>query len=195
MDLSNVDVATCHFCGTKNRIPPDRDPEAAKCGKCGKTLSKGSNPPNEQKAYTLRCSACHTKNKIPAAKLDAGPKCGKCGAQIKTEELFIPQPVIVTDTNFDQMVMNSPLPVLVFAWATWCPSCGAYASVVDEFARDSKGMVRVAKMNVDNSPTQASKYNILSVPFMFIFDNGQMKENFPGGLPKHDLMLKMGHYL
>jgi hypothetical protein len=42
---------------------------------------------------------------------------------------------------------------------------------------------------------QAAKYNIMSVPFMFIFDNGQMKESFPGGLPKHDLMIKMAPYI
>jgi thioredoxin 1 len=67
--------------------------------------------------------------------------------------------------------------------------------IVDQFAVESKGKVRVGKVNVDSSPMLASKYNIMSVPFIFIFDNGQMKESGPGGLQKHDMMIKMAPYL
>jgi thioredoxin 1 len=69
------------------------------------------------------------------------------------------------------------------------------APIVDQFAVESKGKVRVGKVNVDSSPMLASKYNIMSVPFIFIFDNGQMKESGPGGLQKHDMMIKMAPYL
>ena len=69
------------------------------------------------------------------------------------------------------------------------------APIVDQFAVESKGKVRVGKINVDSSPMLASKYNIMSVPFIFIFDNGQMKESGPGGLQKHDMMIKMAPYL
>ena len=69
------------------------------------------------------------------------------------------------------------------------------APIIDQFAVESKGKVRVGKINVDSSPMLASKYNIMSVPFIFIFDNGQMKESGPGGLQKHDLMMKMAPYI
>ena len=69
------------------------------------------------------------------------------------------------------------------------------APIVDQFAVESKGKVRVGKVNVDSSPVLASKYNIMSVPFIFIFDNGQMKESMPGGLEKHDMMMKMAPYV
>jgi thioredoxin 1 len=69
------------------------------------------------------------------------------------------------------------------------------APIIDQFAVESKGKVRVGKINVDSSPTLASKYNIMSVPFIFIFDNGQMKESMPGGLQKHDMMMKMAPYI
>lgn len=188
-------IIKCRACGAKNRIPSERSSSAAKCGKCGQPLPDEAEPAAGGLTYTLRCSACRTRNKIPAEKVDAGAKCGKCGLPMDTAALFVPQPVMVTDQNFDQMVLQSPLPVLLFAWATWCPSCGSYAPVIDEFARDAKTRVRVVKMNMDNSPVQASKYNIMSVPFMFIFDNGQMKESFPGGLPKQELMIKMTPYI
>jgi len=69
------------------------------------------------------------------------------------------------------------------------------APIIDQFAVESKGKVRVGKINVDSCPNLASKYNIMSVPFIFIFDNGQMKESMPGGLQKHDMMMKMAPYV
>ncbi|UCF89787.1 MAG: redoxin family protein, partial [Desulfobacterales bacterium] len=138
---------------------------------------------------------CGTKNRVPAQKVKSGAKCGKCGAMLQTSELFVPQPIMVTDSNFERQVLKSPLPVLLFAWAPWCPTCNAVAPIIDEFASESKGRVRVGKINVDANPLLASKFNILSVPFLFIFDNGQMRESMPGGLQKHQIMMKMAGYL
>ncbi len=55
--------------------------------------------------------------------------------------------------------------------------------------------MRVGKVNVDANPMLSSKYNILSVPFLFVFDNKELRESMPGGMQKHDLMMKMGAYL
>ena len=195
MNQTNFHIVDCPECGAGNRIPADKIGAAAKCGKCHALL------PTEQKktvageAVKMRCSDCGTKNKLPAHKIETGAKCGKCGAALKTEELFEPQPVMVTDSNFDAKVLKSPLPVLLFAWAPWCATCGSVTPIIDEFASDARGKVRVGKMNVDANPMLASKYNIMSVPFLFIFDNGQMRESMSGGLQKHDLMIKMSKYI
>ena len=69
------------------------------------------------------------------------------------------------------------------------------APIIDQFGVESKGKIRVGKLNVESSPMTAAKFNIMSVPFIFIFDNGQMRESGPGGLQKHDLMMKMAPYL
>ena len=69
------------------------------------------------------------------------------------------------------------------------------APIIDQFGVESKGKVRVGKINVETSPMLASRFSIMSVPFFFIFDNGQMKESGPGGLQKHDLMTKMSPYV
>jgi thioredoxin-like negative regulator of GroEL len=66
--------------------------------------------------------------------------------------------------------------------------------VVDQFAADSRGRVRVGKMNVGTSPVVASRYNVLGVPYLLIFDNGQYKEGLPGAVPKHEIMTRMAHY-
>jgi len=139
--------------------------------------------------------ACRTKNKIPAEKMGAKAKCGECGASLETDTMFSGQPVMVSDNNFDANVLKSPLPVLLYCWASWCATCKTAGPVVEEFARDSKGRVRVAKLNAENNPALTSKYNVLSLPYFLVFDNGQLKESFAGGLPKHEIMMKMAPYI
>ncbi|MGD2185887.1 MAG: thioredoxin domain-containing protein [Desulfobacterales bacterium] len=195
MNQTNFHIVRCPECGAANRIPPEKIDVDAKCGKCHRLLPAAQEKTAPGEAIKMRCTECGTKNKIPAGKVDAGGKCGKCRSLLKTEELFEPQPVMVTDSNFDTKVLESPLPVLLFAWAPWCTTCGAVTPIIDEFASDARGKVRVGKLNVEANPVLASKFNILSVPFLFIFDNGQMKENMPGGLQKHDIMLKMSKYI
>ena len=188
-------IIRCTECGAANRIPAEKIGITAKCGKCHALLPTEPKKTAPGEVFKMRCEACGAKNKIPADRIDAGAKCGKCGSLLKTQELFEPQPVMVTDGNFDAKVLKSPLPVLLFAWAPWCTTCVAVTPIIDEFASEAKGKVRVGKVNVEANPMLASKFNILSVPFLFIFDNGQMKESMPGALQKHELMIKMSRYI
>ena len=188
-------IIRCTECGAANRIPAEKIGITAKCGKCHALLPTEPKKTAPGEVFKMRCEACGAKNKIPADRIDAGAKCGKCGSLLKTQELFEPQPVMVTDGNFDAKVLKSPLPVLLFAWAPWCTTCVAVTPIIDEFASEAKGKVRVGKVNVEANPMLASKFNILSVPFLFIFDNGQMKESMPGALQKHELMMKMARYV
>lgn len=149
----------------------------------------------DTKSYFFRCSACKTRNRIPFQKINAGAKCGKCGALLDTEELFQAQPIMISETNFEKKVLGSPIPVLVFAWANWCPTCRAAMPVIDDFAKDAKGKIRVGKLNVDSSQKLASTYNILSVPQILVFDNGRLLETMPGAMQKHEIMMKMARYL
>jgi thioredoxin 2 len=185
----------CPACGARNRIPVDKDSRGATCGKCHSPLDGGQEPPKDAGTITLRCTECWTRNKIPLDKVDEKAKCGKCGAELKTEGLLSTASIIVGDSNFEEKVMRSPLPVLLFAWAPWCPTCRSFLPVVDAFGRDSKGKVRVAKINVDSNPRISSTYDILSVPQIFIFDKGQLRENLPGALQENEIMMKMARYL
>jgi len=69
------------------------------------------------------------------------------------------------------------------------------APIIDQFGVESKGKVRVGKLNIDVNQNLASQFNILSVPFLYIFDNGDLKESMPGGMQKHDIMMKMAPYI
>jgi len=188
-------MVRCSECGTKNRIPHEKSVADAKCGKCGASLNKDQAGATAGETVLFRCMTCGTRNRIPSGKIDAGAKCGKCGEMLKTEELFTAQPVMVSEGNFDSRVLNSPLPVLVYAWAPWCPTCKTAAPVVDDFAKEARGKIRVAKLNVDSSLALSSKYNILSVPQLLVFDNGRLQETMPGAITKQEIMIKMARYL
>ena len=193
--MNSHHLIRCSNCGAKNRILHEKISGVPKCGKCKAELKMDQAEGSGDESYIFRCTKCRTRNRIPSWKINAGAKCGKCGTVLDTEALFVAQPLMVSETNFDQQVLGSPLPVLLFAWAPWCPTCRTAMPVIDDFAKDAKGKIRVGKVNVDSSPAISSKYNILSVPQILIFDNGRLQETMPGGLQKHEIMMKMARYL
>lgn len=193
MEQPNSEIVKCPQCGAKNRVPLYGTGLKPKCGKCGSSLEQRVE--KEDKPYLLRCTECGAKNKIPPGKIDSGPVCGKCRKPLRTEELFAPQPLMITESSFPKTVLQSPLPVLLFAWAPWCTTCRTFMPVIDEFAREVKGRIRVAKMNVDQTPDLASKYAILSVPQIFVFEGGELVESFPGALQRHEIRMKMLRYM
>jgi len=114
---------------------------------------------------------------------------------LAAEGLFLAQPVLITDGDFEAKILKGPLPALVFAWAPWCPTCRAFIPVIDDFAKDAMRKVRVGKLNVDQNPGLSSRFNILSVPQRLVFDNDELKETLPGSFQKHEIMMKMAPYL
>ena len=193
MEESSTRIISCSQCGAKNRVPLDKLGGRAKCGKCGTPLPVEEKPAGE--VYKLRCMECGARNKIPADRVEMHPVCGKCKKPLATDELFLPQPLIITDGEFEDKILRSPLPALMFAWAPWCPTCRAFIPVIDDFAKDSLGKVRVGKVNVDQNPGLSSRFSILSVPQILVFDRGELAETLPGSLQKHEIMMKMAPYL
>jgi thioredoxin 2 len=193
MEDGSTRIISCAQCGAKNRVPLDKLGATAKCGKCGTPLPVEETP--AQEVFKLRCMECGARNRIRADRVESHPVCGKCRKPLATDELFLPQPLIITDGEFEAKVLKSPLPTLMFAWAPWCPTCKAFIPVIDDFAKDSLGKVRVGKVNVDQNPGLSSRFNILSVPQILVFDRGELAETLPGSLQKHEIMIKMAPYL
>jgi thiol-disulfide isomerase/thioredoxin len=196
MNAVGSQIVLCLKCGAKNRIPKEKAETEGKCGKCGAPLKapirKSSS--EEPDTFFFRCPGCGTRNKIPPEKAKASPRCGKCKQPLRAEELFVPQPLMITDGNFEEKVLKSPLPALIFAWAPWCPTCRTFLPVIDRYAGGVIGKTRVGKLNVDENPATSSSYSILSVPQILIFDNGQLKETMPGALSENEIRSKMGAY-
>lgn len=184
----------CTQCGATNRIPLDKLDRNPTCGRCHTSLSDEIES-QKKSVLTLRCSACRTKNRIPRLKLHAGAKCGRCSEAIQTKGVLEGRTIMVSDANFDQEVMQSPLPVLLYGWAPWCSVCSGTGPQVDQLAAEASGKIRVAKVNIDSSPQVASRYNIMSVPAFLILDAGQLKTHIPGAASKHELMMKMAPFI
>lgn len=190
-----MSIVVCPQCGTKNRIPADSSQGRAKCGRCHQALPAAQGAADSSRVLTLRCNHCRAKNRVPVSKLHAGAKCGRCAKPLPHRNILNGEPVMVTDANFAQTVLQSPLPVLLYSWAPWCSVCSSTGPMVDRLATETKGKVRVAKLNTEKNPRLASQYNILSVPSFFIFDAGKLKEHMPGAVPRHELLIKMARYI
>jgi len=95
----------------------------------------------------------------------------------------------LTDSNFQEMIVQSDQPAVVDFWAEWCAPCKMLAPTLNQVADETKGKVKVAKLNVDISPSTAAKYKIRSIPTVIIFRNGKESKRIIGIKPK-DAYLK-----
>lgn len=90
----------------------------------------------------------------------------------------------VTDSTFEQEVLESDRPVLVDFWAEWCAPCRMVAPIVKEIAEEFGDRIRVYKLDVDSNPSTTAKYNIRSIPSLLFFQNGQVADQVVGAVPK-----------
>jgi thioredoxin 1 len=95
--------------------------------------------------------------------------------------------VTLQDATFDKEVLKSEIPVLVDFWAVWCGPCKAIAPTVDELAKEYKGKVKIAKMDVDQHQSVPQQYGIRSIPTLLLFKGGRVVDTIVGAVPKSKL--------
>ena len=93
----------------------------------------------------------------------------------------------VTDSNFQAEVIESEVPVLVDFWAPWCGPCRMVAPVVEEIAQERGEALKVVKMNIDDNQDTAMQFNVLSIPTLMLFRDGQVAKTVIGAYPKRKL--------
>ena len=96
-------------------------------------------------------------------------------------------PIEITEQNFEQEVLKSDIPVLVDFWASWCGPCQMVGPIIEEIAEERKD-VKVCKVNVDEQPDLAGKYNVMSIPTIIVFKNGEPATVSVGAKPKTELL-------
>ena len=134
----------------------------------------------------LTCKACGKKNRIrPSAK--GAPHCGSCGAAL-------PWLVNATDATFDIEAAAAPA-VLVDLWAPWCGPCRVVGPILEQLSAEYAGRIKVVKVNVDDNPATAQRFQAYSIPTLVVIKEGRVVDRFVGAMPKAQLTVALTPHL
>ena len=134
----------------------------------------------------LVCASCGKRNRIRPSEKGA-PHCGSCGKPL-------PWVVDATDATFD-IESRSTAAVLVDLWAPWCGPCRFVSPILEELARDFAGRLKVVKVNVDDNPDLARRFDAMSIPTLVVLRGGRVVDRVVGALPKSELTVRLTPYL
>ena len=101
----------------------------------------------------------------------------------------------LTDSTFDESIGSATEPVVVDFWAEWCGPCKMIAPVLEEIAREQTGKVLVAKLNVDENPQIARRFEVMSIPTLLVFESGQVRKRLVGAKGKAALLEEISEFI
>ena len=129
------------------------------------------------RSATVPCTFCTRLNRVDLARIEQRPKCGSCGRPI-----LLDRPIRLSDADFDRVVAESPLPLVVDFYADWCAPCKAMAPALDEVAHEHQGRIIVAKLDTDRNQVVSARLGIRGIPTLIVFQNGAEKARQSGAM-------------
>ena len=130
----------------------------------------------------LRCSSCGTGNRVGAIAHGA-PRCAKCKA-------MLPWLIEADTASFDDEARAS-IPVVVDLWAPWCGPCRMIAPVLEQLVAQHAGRLKVVKVNVDEEPALAARFDARSIPLLVVLEDGREVDRIVGALPRPALEARL----
>lgn len=103
--------------------------------------------------------------------------------------------ITLDGATFDEEVKGATVPILVDFWAEWCGPCKMIAPILEEIASEQAGKLKVAKLNVDDAPDIARRFEVMSIPTMILFNDGEPAKRMVGAKPKAALLGDLAEYL
>ncbi|MEU8077794.1 thioredoxin [Catellatospora citrea] len=137
-------------------------------------------PQQDTRADLVACPHCGKRNRLRAAAAGLA-RCGSCRG-------LLPWLTDATDRDFDAVVVQSSLPVLLDLWAPWCGPCRMVAPGVEKAAQAYAGRLKVVKVNVDDSPETATRYQAQSIPLLLLLNRGEVVARQLGAVPPDALL-------
>lgn len=134
----------------------------------------------------VRCFNCQAKNRLASSPAGQVPVCGRCRTALPW--------LVTTDARFGED-LNASVPVLVDFWAPWCGPCKLVAPVLDELAKEKAGKLKVLKLNVDENPRTAARFQTRSIPTLKLFKDARELDTIVGALSKGPLLQRLQPHL
>ncbi|MGK2957273.1 MAG: thioredoxin [Acidimicrobiales bacterium] len=101
----------------------------------------------------------------------------------------------LSDATFNEEIQSSTEPILVDFWAEWCGPCKMIAPILEEIATEQAGKIRIAKLNVDDNPEVARRFEVMSIPTLIVFQNGEPQKRLVGAKGKGQLLEELSTFL
>lgn len=136
-----------------------------------------------QDTSLVRCARCGANNRLDERARRATPRCGRCGAELPVQppHAMPRKPVELNDQTLEDALRRAgDRPVLLDCWAAWCGPCRMLAPIIDALAADNDGKWVIAKLNVEQSPRSAARFQISSIPTILFFKNGTVQDRIVG---------------
>ena len=103
--------------------------------------------------------------------------------------------VTLSDATFDESVGSAETPIVVDFWAEWCGPCKMIAPALEEIASEQSGRIRIAKLNVDDNPDTARRFDVMSIPTLLVFQDGQPVKRLVGAMGKGQLLQDLSEFI